>query len=98
MRDLPDDDVEKTLLFDSDRYLNSRLFSLFDHSLLDEMSAKAIQLHLHNYGVAVSDFYTTPLHENFRMLSYDVANGMQYVTSMEAYQYPIYAIMFHPEY
>jgi len=63
------------------------------------MAQKNISLHLHNLGVMSADFYSTPLVDIYKVLSVDYRDdGTEYVTAMEGYKYPFFAVMYHPEF
>jgi len=62
------------------------------------MSEKEMQFHYHHFGITKDDFYKSKIHEHFQVLSYDECDSQHYITSIEAYSYPIYGVLFHPEY
>ena len=57
-------------------------------------------LHAHSYAVSVDTFYKhIGLRKNMKiLLTGDHENGKTFINAMEAYNYPIFASMFHPEY
>ena len=78
----------------------SKMFADFDDKLLEEMSKKEIAFHYHSFGVSVNDYLN--LHSLlyfYKVISTDVTNdGKPFVTAIEAYDYPIFGLQYHPEY
>ena len=64
------------------------------------MADQAIAFHYHTYGISSADYEAIPsLKSFFKVLSTDrTEKGIKFLTAMESYEYPIYAIMYHPEY
>jgi len=64
------------------------------------MQNQAITFHYHTYGVSVNDYNKLPaLNRFFKVISTDVTEkGEPFLTALEAHNYPIYALMYHPEY
>ncbi|CDW76180.1 gamma-glutamyl hydrolase [Stylonychia lemnae] len=72
----------------------------FDLLVLKQMQTQDISFHLHQWGILYDDYLANEdLHQFFKVnaIDYDV-NDRKYLTQIEARKYPIYAIMFHPEY
>lgn len=86
----------------SDPKKNTRLFSSFDETLIDSFESKPLAFHFHNYGITVADFTrNSRLNSFFRILQTDSIahmNNLTYVVSVEARDYPIYGMLYHPEY
>jgi hypothetical protein len=76
------------------------MFAEFNEKLLTDMRNQAIVFHYHTYGIAVNDYNKLPaLNRFFKVISTDVtAKGEPYLAALEAFNYPIYALMDHPEY
>jgi gamma-glutamyl hydrolase len=54
---------------------------------------------MHSYGIKRSEFEESDAFTSFfKLLTTDVINGLEFVTAFEAYNYPIYAWTFHPEF
>ena len=79
---------------------NSRLFAEFEPSLLLAMAEQEIAFHYHTFGVSVSDYEAIPSFNSFfKVIASDhTIEGQHFLTGLEAYDHPIYALMFHPEY
>ena len=76
----------------------SRLFSTFDRDLLDKMANRRLTLHFHKYGISLDDFDKYELGKFYKVTQYDQKNGALYPIAYEAYDYPIYGTLYHPEY
>ncbi len=62
------------------------------------MDNNEITFHYHEYGVTLEDYYKTPIKDFFKIISTDCYKNITYLTALEAYDYPIYTLMYHPEY
>ena len=77
---------------------DSTIFKEFPRSLLHRMGKEKIALNAHDWTVASKTYQTSPKLANFfRILATDTHNGTEFVMAVEAYKYPIYGIMNHPE-
>ena len=84
----------------SDPQTGTRMYRGFSQESLKMMAEQDIQFHYHGYGVRYQDYLSNRQMRNFftvNAIDYDHADK-PYVVSMEAKDYPIYAVMFHPEY
>ena len=74
------------------------MLSTFNDDILDAMATKNILLHLHHHGIPVSYYDVYPsLSKFFRILSTNMIDGQEIVTTTEAINYPIYTVQYHPE-
>lgn len=63
------------------------------------MATEDIQFHYHTYAVTLEDYINNQmLNRFFKYTAYDEKNGTKFLMQIEARDYPIYAMMFHPEY
>jgi anthranilate/para-aminobenzoate synthase component II len=64
------------------------------------MSEENMTLNRHNKGITVQDFLANKnMTDFFKVTSTSVTDGdVHFIYSMEATRYPIYGIMYHPEY
>ena len=64
------------------------------------MSKEELVLHFHNWSVLESDYLSIDsLKAFYKPISINQhPEGMRYITSFEAYNYPIYSVIYHPEY
>jgi len=77
---------------------DSTIFKEFPRSLLHRMGKEKLALHAHDWTVASKTYQTSPKLANFfRILATDTHNGTEFVMAVEAYKYPIYGLMNHPE-
>lgn len=65
---------------------------------LKAMAAEPLLPHLHAYCLTLENFTKHNLHKFYRIIGTNLdKNGLEYVTAVEAYNYPIYAFMSHQE-
>ena len=79
-----------------------RLFKDFDQEIIEKMATEKNVIHFHKWGFHLEDFKSSKEFTNFfKLISIDTVtegNGLQYPTSYEAYNYPIFCVLYHPEY
>ena len=79
----------------------SRMFADFPDASLEAMATQEILLQAHDWVVSTDTFVRTPLKDFFTLLATDHKgegeDRVDFVMAMEAKEYPIYAVMFHPE-
>lgn len=79
---------------------NSRLFSSMDGDAEWTFAAEIVVVNLHNWGIYLADYlFNRPeLYNFYRMITYEYDDARRIVvTSIEAFDYPIYAFQYHPE-
>ena len=64
------------------------------------MSIEKVAIHFHNWSVLESDYLAIDsLNAFYKLISVNQhPDGMRYVTGFEAHKYPIYSVIYHPEY
>eukprot|EP01130_Rhizamoeba_saxonica_P007205 TRINITY_DN2908_c0_g1_i1.p1 TRINITY_DN2908_c0_g1~~TRINITY_DN2908_c0_g1_i1.p1 ORF type:complete len:325 (-),score=46.80 TRINITY_DN2908_c0_g1_i1:24-998(-) len=79
--------------------VNSRLFSGVSSDAFRYLQTEDITLNLHHDGVTPESYQkNTKLRSFFNILSTNMDRvGREFVSTMEAYKYPIYASQWHPE-
>jgi gamma-glutamyl hydrolase len=81
----------------------ARMFSLLNDvdraSVLEFLSSQSVTENYHHFGVSIVDFQSSPnLQKFYHLISTSTdRNGRVFVSSMEAIEYPVYAVQFHPE-
>ncbi|CAL1591817.1 unnamed protein product [Knipowitschia caucasica] len=77
----------------------SRMFRSFPKETLKALSSEAVTANIHNYSMTTATFKELrSLNTFYRVLSTNTYNdGTEFVSTMEAYQYPFYAVQWHPE-
>jgi len=81
--------------------LESTLFSSFSERTLSAMEKDFQVMHFHSFAVTLDSIEKHPLiQENYDVLSYivDPQSSKQVVNSIQAKNYPHYAVMFHSEF
>jgi anthranilate/para-aminobenzoate synthase component II len=78
----------------------SRTFSNFGDELIAKMAKDPLAIHFHQWSILEEDFKAIDsLNSFYKCLSVNQTEaGVRYVTSMEAYRYPFYSVIYHPEY
>jgi hypothetical protein len=67
------------------------------------MSNTGLAFHAHTYAIALETHNSTPsFNKFFKVIATDtlirLEGNIEFIVAMEAYHYPIYSTMFHPEY
>jgi len=81
----------------------ARMFSLLNDvdrvSALKFLSSQPVTENYHHFGVSLADFQSSPSLQNFYELisTSNDRNGRIFASAMEAREYPVYAVQFHPE-
>ena len=79
----------------------SKLFESFSDELINKMANNKLAYHAHFFAIH-SKFYEEieSLKKFYKTIAHDTLlfGYWPYTTIIEAYEYPIYAILFHPEY
>ncbi|CAI7851414.1 unnamed protein product [Closterium sp. NIES-53] len=93
------EDSPEALIFTSEEAKRRAYFSWMTPDLLDRIQKEKITMENHEDGTTVKRFLSSRrLREFFRILTTSVdRNGTEYVTTIEARNYPIYGTQWHPE-
>ncbi|CAI5496446.1 unnamed protein product [Closterium sp. Naga37s-1] len=93
------EDSPESLRFTSEEAKKRAYFSWMTPELLDRIQTEKITMENHEDGTTVGRFLSSKrLREFFRILTTSVdRNGTEYVTTIEARNYPIYGTQWHPE-
>jgi len=77
----------------------SRMYANFDDDVLEAMTYQDINYQIHEVGILSSTFHNhTKLPSFFRPLHVDYVSSVEFITGIEAINYPIYAITHHIEF
>eukprot|EP00347_Sterkiella_histriomuscorum_P007669 403348028 len=77
----------------------SRMFKTLTEEIIKGYEQQELAFHFHNFGISTSRFQSLPNLSNFfNVLQTDNLNGLDYVVAIEAKEYPIYGVLYHPEY
>ncbi|XP_012559207.1 gamma-glutamyl hydrolase A [Hydra vulgaris] len=92
------EDISLALNFTPDAS-TSRLFSGIDKNLFKALSAENITYNHHSYGISPKEYTVrSTLKSFYKVLSTNKdVNGLTFVSSIEAYDYPFYGTQWHPE-
>ena len=77
----------------------SKLFADASASLMADLATRNITFNFHSYGITAASFARTEMLASFfSVLSTNVDQvGQTFVSTIEAYDYPIYGTQWHPE-
>ena len=79
-------------LFQVEKF-ESRLLSAFSHDVYDAMKHRDVLYHLHHRGIPVSFYEQYPkLADFFKIVSTNIFEGQEVVSTAEAHNYPIYVV------
>jgi len=86
-------------LYFYDTVKQSRIFGNTDQTILNILTNQAVTMNNHHYGVSPTTYFNNPALSSFyRIISWNNdRNNKQFVSTVESYKYPIYALQWHPE-
>jgi gamma-glutamyl hydrolase len=86
-------------LYFYDTYKQSRIFGNTDQTIIDILTNQAVTMNNHHYGVSPTTYNSNPALSSFyRIISWNNdRNNKQFVSTVESFKYPIYALQWHPE-
>ncbi|KAJ3611627.1 hypothetical protein NHX12_021642 [Muraenolepis orangiensis] len=77
---------------------DSKLFSSFPKDLLKALASEALTENSHRWSVTTESFRSNAeLSQFYRVLSTNSHENTEFVSTIEAYDYPIYGTQWHPE-
>ncbi|XP_040210202.1 gamma-glutamyl hydrolase [Rana temporaria] len=78
--------------------LRSRLFQNISPSLYQSLAKKPLSSHYHSWSLSMKNYTATAtLRKFYNVLSTNFYGDLEYVSTMEAYDYPFYGVIWHPE-
>ncbi|XP_076617072.1 gamma-glutamyl hydrolase-like [Chaetodon auriga] len=77
---------------------DSRLFKGFPAELMEDLASQPLTENSHKWSLAVSTYNANEnLRSFYKVLSTNTDGNIEFVSTMEAYDYPIYGTQWHPE-
>ncbi|XP_030633744.1 gamma-glutamyl hydrolase [Chanos chanos] len=77
---------------------NSRLFKSFPKDLLLSLAQENITSNFHSWSLSVQNYTrNAKLKRFYRILTTNTDGRKEFISTMEAYRYPFYAVQWHPE-
>ncbi|XP_044858891.1 gamma-glutamyl hydrolase isoform X2 [Mauremys mutica] len=77
---------------------DSRMFQNFPDDLLQKLATEPLTAHFHKWSVSMKNFKKNEKLRNFyKVLTTNTDGKIEFVSTMEAYKYPIYGVQWHPE-
>ncbi|KAA8593593.1 hypothetical protein FQN60_009709 [Etheostoma spectabile] len=77
---------------------SSRLFRSFPKDLLQSLAEENITSNFHSWSLSIQNYSrNTKLKRFYKVLSTNNDGKKEFISTMEAYRYPLYAVQWHPE-
>ncbi|KAI4871875.1 hypothetical protein NFI96_003792 [Prochilodus magdalenae] len=77
---------------------SSRLFKSFPKDLLLSLSSENITANFHSWSLSVQNYTrNAKLKRFYKVLTTNTDGRKEFISTMEAYRYPFYAVQWHPE-
>ncbi|XP_015267192.1 PREDICTED: gamma-glutamyl hydrolase [Gekko japonicus] len=77
---------------------DSKMFANFPDDLLQEMASEPVTSNFHFWSLSVQNFSTNEILRHFyKILTTNVHDNVLFISTMEAYSYPLYGVQWHPE-
>ncbi|XP_036387761.1 zgc:171566 [Megalops cyprinoides] len=77
---------------------NSRMFRSFPKDLLQSLAEENITSNFHSWSITLQNFTrNVKLKRFYKVLSTNTDGKKEFISTMEAYRYPFYAVQWHPE-
>ncbi|XP_071350909.1 gamma-glutamyl hydrolase [Trachinotus anak] len=77
---------------------SSRLFQSFPKDLLQSLAEENITSNFHSWSLSIQNYSrNAKLKRFYRVLSTNNDGKKEFISTMEAYRYPFYAVQWHPE-
>ncbi|KAJ7999305.1 hypothetical protein DPEC_G00193000 [Dallia pectoralis] len=77
---------------------NSRLFKAFPKDLLQSLSEDNITSNFHSWSLSLQNYSrNAKLKRFYKVLTTNTDGKKEFISTMEAYRYPFYAVQWHPE-
>ncbi|XP_054250668.1 gamma-glutamyl hydrolase [Indicator indicator] len=76
----------------------SRLFKNFPDDVLHAFATEPLTSNFHMWSLSVENFTKNEeLHDFYNVLTTNMDGEVEFISTMEAYKYPIYGVQWHPE-
>ncbi|XP_043860158.1 gamma-glutamyl hydrolase-like [Dromiciops gliroides] len=76
----------------------SRMFQNFSKDLIEAYATEPLTSNFHEWSLSLKNFtLNKELSEFYRVLSTNTYEDIEFISTMEAYKYPIYGVQWHPE-
>uniref|UniRef100_A0A8B9QDA6 folate gamma-glutamyl hydrolase n=1 Tax=Apteryx owenii TaxID=8824 RepID=A0A8B9QDA6_APTOW len=77
---------------------NSRLFKNFPDDILHAFATEPLTSNFHVWSLSMQNFTQNEKLRNFyNVLTTNTADKLEFISTMEAYKYPVYGVQWHPE-
>uniref|UniRef100_A0ACB8FDE4 Uncharacterized protein n=1 Tax=Sphaerodactylus townsendi TaxID=933632 RepID=A0ACB8FDE4_9SAUR len=76
----------------------TKMFADFPDDLLQEMASDPVTSNFHFWSLSVQNFTNNEkLRSFYKVLTTNVHGNIEFISTMEAYAYPVYGVQWHPE-
>ncbi|XP_060099693.1 gamma-glutamyl hydrolase [Heteronotia binoei] len=76
----------------------SKIFADFPNDLLQEMASEPVTSNYHFWSLSVKNFTNNEkLRSFYKIVTTNVHDKVEFISTMEAYAYPVYGVQWHPE-
>ncbi|XP_054841164.1 gamma-glutamyl hydrolase [Eublepharis macularius] len=76
----------------------SKMFANFPDDLLQEIASEPVTSNFHFWSLSVQNFTNNQkLRSFYKILTTNVHGNVEFISTMEAYAYPVYGVQWHPE-
>ncbi|GAB1287612.1 Gamma-glutamyl hydrolase [Apodemus speciosus] len=77
---------------------HSRMFQNFPDELLKSLAVENLTANFHKWSLSVKNFTENrKLRKFFNVLTTNTDGNIEFISSMEGFKYPVYAVQWHPE-
>ncbi|XP_043845431.1 gamma-glutamyl hydrolase-like [Dromiciops gliroides] len=82
----------------TDAVHESRMFQNFSSDLIQALATEPLTSNFHKWSLSLKNFTRNKeLSEFYKVLSTNTREDIEFISTMEAYKYPIYGVQWHPE-
>ncbi|XP_074843239.1 gamma-glutamyl hydrolase [Carettochelys insculpta] len=77
---------------------DNRIFKDFPAVLLQKLATEPLTAHFHHWSLSMQSFTQNEKLRNFyKVLTTNTRANVKFISTMEAYKYPVYGVQWHPE-
>lgn len=76
----------------------SRMFKDFSAEMMEILATEPLTINAHKWSISMETYYSNEkLHKFYKVLSTNNDGPLEFISTFEAYDYPIYGVQWHPE-
>ncbi|XP_069816101.1 gamma-glutamyl hydrolase [Dendropsophus ebraccatus] len=82
----------------TENVLHSKLFRSLPQTLYKALSSRPITANFHSWSLSMQNYTANEkLRKFYKVLSTNSDGGLEFISTFEAYDYPVYGVQWHPE-